>query len=117
MYDKERYLVDKERFKKESRDYYRRQKEENPTELALGKFKRYLRRKFDITYDIYVKMILDRFGCCDLCGNQGDLEVDHDHSTNEVRGMLCRGCNCGLGMLGDDEDGLFRAISYLRGEL
>lgn len=30
-----------------------------------------------------------------------------------VRGLLCNGCNTGLGSLGDDEAGLVRALAYI----
>lgn len=39
--------------------------------------------------------------------------VDHDHETGKIRGILCRPCNSAIGMLGDDIEGLERALAYL----
>ena len=51
---------------------------------------------------------------CDLC-TRTDMELvfDHDHKTLEHRGWLCQNCNQGLGRLGDNEEGLQRALNYL----
>lgn len=36
--------------------------------------------------------------CCEICGKTNvTLCVDHDHKTNEFRGMLCQSCNRFLG--------------------
>jgi len=42
-----------------------------------------------------------------------DLCIDHCHSTNEVRGLLCRDCNLALGMFKDNINNLKNAIKYL----
>jgi hypothetical protein len=39
--------------------------------------------------------------------------IDHDHSTNKVRGLLCHYCNVMLGMVHDDVHVLKAAITYL----
>lgn len=39
--------------------------------------------------------------------------IDHDHTTNEIRGLLCSNCNRGLGLLGDSILVLQNAIQYL----
>ena len=41
-------------------------------------------------------------GCCAVCGKHQSefkriFDVDHDHVTGKVRGLLCRSCNTGLG--------------------
>lgn len=39
--------------------------------------------------------------------------VDHNHGTGEVRGLLCRKCNTGIGMLRDSARLLRRAYHYI----
>ena len=55
-----------------------------------------------------------QIGECHLCGRLAPLLFDHDHCTGAFRGWLCAACNSGLGMLGDDVEGLRRAIDYLQ---
>lgn len=49
---------------------------------------------------------------CYICGIY-ELHIDHDHSTGEARGLLCRWCNAGLGHFKDKPHLMIRAIKYL----
>ena len=55
-------------------------------------------------------------GFCDCCNKPllGKECLDHDHSTLEFRGWLCYSCNTGIGKLGDNVEGLEKALTYLR---
>ncbi len=53
---------------------------------------------------------------CWICGSPGGqrgLHVDHHHGTGQLRGMLCNGCNTGLGSFGENRVRLQRAVEYL----
>ena len=79
------------------------------------------RKNYGISLDDYNALLDLQKECCAICGiKQEDfgknLFVDHDHSTGEVRGLLCHKCNSGLGMFNDDIKLLHAAIDYLGGD-
>lgn len=40
--------------------------------------------------------------CCEICGREENLAIDHCHDSGKVRGLLCRQCNSAIGLLQDD---------------
>jgi Recombination endonuclease VII len=54
---------------------------------------------------------------CECCGERPlrTLHLDHDHRTGAFRGWLCVKCNTAIGKLGDDIEGVLRAVGYLMG--
>jgi DNA-binding transcriptional MerR regulator len=93
--------------------WYRRA---NKAELARVEFIRLLAKR-GMTLADYEAMCVEQNDRCLICGQpceRGRLSVDHDHLTDRVRGLLCRGCNFGIGLLGDDPDRLQAAAAYLR---
>lgn len=73
-----------------------------------------LKRKFGLSPQAYFDMLTRQDGRCAICKDlMDDVCVDHCHKTSAVRGLLCRKCNVGIGMLGDDADRLMAAIRYL----
>ena len=84
-----------------------------------GKFRAYMghiKRKYGLSEEEYLCILYEQRGLCLLCGKPmgEDICVDHDHETGEVRGLLHRLCNVGIGAFGDDIDMLERAIEYIR---
>jgi hypothetical protein len=66
----------------------------------------------------YNTLFIGQDGRCAICFlHQSELKkafaVDHDHSTNEIRGLLCQNCNVGIGNLKDSVTLLENALSYL----
>ena len=54
-------------------------------------------------------------GFCHCCGRKSNsLHFDHAHNTKKYRGFLCHFCNTGIGKLGDDIEGVTRALRYLK---
>lgn len=79
----------------------------------------YVNKKYGISKSEYRFMKLLQQGKCAICGGKsgrGDLDVDHCHSTNKVRGLLCNNCNRGLGHFQDSPEFLASAIEYLESQ-
>ena len=77
-----------------------------------------LKVRYGITPEHYNELFEAQKGCCKICGrHQSELKktlhIDHDHKTGYVRGLLCRGCNHGLGNFTDNPELLRQAIKYL----
>lgn len=74
-----------------------------------------LRSKYGLTRDDLNAIIEAQGGRCLICNQQTEkLRVDHCHVTGKVRGLLCHGCNTGIGLLGEEPDRLEAAAAYLR---
>jgi len=55
-------------------------------------------------------------GSCEICDKEisvSETHIDHCHSTNKVRGLICGLCNKGLGQFKDNLELLKRAVNYL----
>lgn len=76
-----------------------------------------LMRMYGMTTEKYNTTLAKQGSVCAICGlhnrNKHPLYVDHDHTTKNVRGLLCRDCNLGLGYFKDNEDFLRRATEYV----
>lgn len=91
---------------------YRRNNPEKAKEIGL-------RVNFGISLKEYNMMFNAQNGCCAICElHQSQvsrtLSVDHDHTTEEIRGLLCGQCNAALGLFKDSIKNLRKAIRYLR---
>lgn len=72
---------------------------------------------YGITPEQRAELFRKQAGRCVICNRpawEKDLDIDHDHKTGKVRGLLCRNCNTGLGMFGDNVEILQNAIEYIK---
>jgi Autographiviridae endonuclease VII len=78
---------------------------------------RHYQQTYGLTLAEREEMIEKQDGCCAICGFGFCPEVrphtDHCHDTGAVRGILCQGCNTGLGYFREDPKRLRAAIEYL----
>ena len=79
---------------------------------------RHLRDKYGITQADFDRMLEEQGNACAICnssypGHTGKFNVDHCHDTGKVRGLLCWDCNAAIGKLGDNAEGVQRALDYL----
>lgn len=51
---------------------------------------------------------------CAICAATENICIDHDHTTQRLRGKLCAACNKGLGFFRDNTLLLKTAAAYLR---
>lgn len=80
-------------------------------------FKWRLKTIFGITPEIYNTMLLSQNSCCAICCRTEPTgygwHIDHCHTTQKVRGLLCSKCNQGIGLLEENIETLKKAIKYL----
>lgn len=108
----------KECRKKESNEYQKRPDIRRKLTLKnQGRRKTYkLKRKYNLTFAQYMNLLVVQNGACAICGQietKKKLNVDHNHNTNKVRGLLCWRCNTVLGRIKEDVNLLKNMINYL----
>lgn len=81
---------------------------------GLLKDKLWKREGINITSVIYEAKYNALNGCCEICNKQfAVLCVDHKHTTSELRGLLCTGCNLAIANFKDSKENMMRAIQYI----
>ncbi len=76
-----------------------------------------LRRRYGLAVGEYESLLGAQNGGCAICGGPSarlHFDIDHDHQTGRLRGLLCGSCNLLLGHAGDDPRRLEAAAAYLR---
>ena len=106
----QKYLKEHPNFK---HDYYVKNKEKFSKDHRRYK----LKKRYGLTEEKYVSLLESQGNRCAICKEilfEGKSNVDHDHITGEVRGILCPTCNWGV--LGGSKENLtilYNAIEYL----
>jgi hypothetical protein len=75
-----------------------------------------LKYNYGITLTEYNKMFIEQGGCCAICGQAQTskaLSVDHNHSTQKIRQLLCVNCNTLVGVAESRPDIIKKMGEYL----
>jgi len=99
---------------------WQRSKRENDPEYVAAQAAYQRIRKYGLTPDDFDRMLKEQDGKCVICKTFtsgplaiSTLQVDHDHNTKKVRGLLCMLCNTIIGKAKEDPEILLSAVMYL----
>jgi hypothetical protein len=101
-----------------TRHYYAKKAALSSEEFRDWMHDKNLRKKYRLSLSQYQVLCEKQHYCCALCGRWKPLQVDHNHITGKVRGLLCIDCNTSLGKLSlDSVDATTLLLTYLQGSL
>ena len=93
----------------QSRDWYRK----NPHVKKNAN----LLREYGVSLEQFEAMVLKQHGKCAICQNEFkdsvDTCVDHNHTTGQVRELLCNHCNRAIGLFKESLATVKSALVYL----
>lgn len=109
--NKEWSNLNKDRVKENDKRYV----SENLSKVRKNKWLWRIKNKYNILESDYLLLMTKQNNCCAICSKvpKYKLVVDHNHITNNNRGLLCRQCNLLLGLLGDNIEKTKCVLSYL----
>jgi hypothetical protein len=79
-------------------------------------FNIYRYEKYNITKKDFEYLLGLQDNKCAICEKNLTnikINIDHDHKTGKVRGLLCSDCNLGLGQFKDSKEIIKKAYKYL----
>ena len=80
---------------------------------------RELIKKYGVCFTWYANKLEEQDNSCAICNKHvvskhaDKMCVDHNHKTNEVRGILCSNCNTALGLLKEDKETINNLLNYI----
>ncbi len=96
--------------------YDKKYKKDHPESKEKRRIRRF-RYELIITKEEYDDLLKIQNNVCAICkkvDSKKSLAIDHNHKTGKIRGLLCEGCNIGLGGFKDDILLLSQSIKYLK---
>lgn len=96
----------------------RERRRQNPVPFREANRKCHIKAKYGLTPESFAALLAAQNGQCACCGD-GLLKtphIDHIHGSSPaiVRGLVCSGCNTGIGQFKESTFRLRKAIQYLR---
>ena len=84
----------------------------------------HIRRTYGISWEDYLTLFAKQSGQCGICkvplathittDNKHEVaHIDHCHTTNKIRGLLCNKCNTGIGWFNDSALTCKLAANYI----
>jgi hypothetical protein len=74
--------------------------------------------RYKLKWETYLELLRVQRNVCAICqkpfGSGSPPCVDHDHTTGQVRGLLCRKCNTAIGSLQESSTNAERAALYFQ---
>lgn len=123
------YRKHRDQLRAYSREWQRRKRAEQPEIERQKRRAKYIRTyspekaaarnrraKYGLGPDQYIRLFNEQGGVCAVCQHETpwrSLDVDHDHMSGRVRGLLCSNCNRAIGLCNDDPERLRAAAAYL----
>jgi len=107
-----------DRVRKMRRDWAKK----NPDKQSRLSRNWHIKNHYGITEEQYNNLFKQQNGLCAICdrpetrifkGKLSKLNVDHNHTTNKIRGLICMSCNIALGKVDDNILILEAMIGYL----
>ena len=91
----------------------------NREKMAANKRRLRRAKEYNFPPELYDERLTAQGNVCAICGTdtpggRGQFHADHDHETNQPRGVLCHNCNVALGNFKDNPEILRAAIEYLQ---
>lgn len=105
------------KFEEDSREKELRKKKDIAIHNAPRKHGKDLKlnSKYGLSEEDYYSMLKQQNGGCAICKDKLlKPYIDHDHGSNQVRGLLCFSCNLGIGHLKESTRILKAAVKYLK---
>lgn len=116
---KEQYWKNPEQSRKKVDDYRKHLRQTDPHKLFISARKTNLKKCYGITIEQYQLILESQDLKCAVCNKEHQelekkrLVVDHCHTTNKVRGLLCNNCNTALGLLKENVQVVDKLKDYI----
>ena len=96
---------------------YDKEKRKQHSKASPSQQQKYDMKRYGLTMEGFEAMYVHQAGLCAICGRPPiigqSLQIDHNHATGKIRGLLCGSCNRAIGLLQDDALVARAAFKYL----